>query len=121
MLLQLGFAAFGYSSYKGKQKEIVEAAVSGPSQLLCPSLVPYLETLGQDVLVVAPTGMGKVCWPSRDWMTDSPLAARVYAFKYQRSPTRYMSLESRCAFLTPALGWRNFGHIAVARCVTSPF
>ncbi|EAU86127.2 hypothetical protein CC1G_03338 [Coprinopsis cinerea okayama7 len=33
---------FGYSSYKGKQKEIVEAAVSG-----------------QDVLVVAPTGMGK--------------------------------------------------------------
>ncbi|TFK23047.1 ATP-dependent DNA helicase [Coprinopsis marcescibilis] len=33
---------FGYSLYKGKQKEIVEAAVSG-----------------QDVLVVAPTGMGK--------------------------------------------------------------
>lgn len=34
---------FGYQSYKGKQKEIVEAAVRG-----------------QDVFVLAPTGMGKV-------------------------------------------------------------
>jgi len=34
---------FGKSSFKGKQKEIMEAAVKG-----------------QDILVVAPTGMGKV-------------------------------------------------------------
>ena len=35
--------AFGYSDYKGKQKEVVEAAVRGA-----------------DILVIAPTGMGKV-------------------------------------------------------------
>jgi superfamily II DNA helicase RecQ len=34
---------FGKSDYKGKQKEIMEAAVQGA-----------------DILVVAPTGMGKV-------------------------------------------------------------
>jgi superfamily II DNA helicase RecQ len=35
--------ALGHSAYRGKQKEVIEAAV-----------------LGADVLVLAPTGMGKV-------------------------------------------------------------
>lgn len=51
--LNLGFfgsliahVAFGHSEYKGKQKEIVEAAIQG-----C------------DVFVLAPTGMGKsICF-----------------------------------------------------------
>jgi bloom syndrome protein len=39
-------AAFGHSEYKGKQKEIIEAAIQG-----C------------DVFVLAPTGMGKsICF-----------------------------------------------------------
>ncbi|THU90979.1 ATP-dependent DNA helicase [Dendrothele bispora CBS 962.96] len=42
LVLMAKWTVFGHSSYKGKQKEIVEAAVSG-----------------LDVLVLAPTGMGK--------------------------------------------------------------
>ncbi|KAL1950638.1 hypothetical protein VTO73DRAFT_5762 [Trametes versicolor] len=42
---------FGHSEFRGRQKEIVEAAV-----------------LGSDVLVIAPTGMGKVwLWTSVHW------------------------------------------------------
>ncbi|KAJ3867252.1 P-loop containing nucleoside triphosphate hydrolase protein, partial [Lentinula novae-zelandiae] len=54
--------AFGHSNYKGKQKEIIEAAVAG-----------------RDVFVLAPTGMGKACpfhpiqAPSDHFPTDVPI------------------------------------------------
>ena len=54
---------FGYSEYKGKQKEIFEAAIKGMSWTTF-SVGPLKDvsflSLGADVLVVAPTGMGKV-------------------------------------------------------------
>lgn len=61
---------FGKDGFKGKQKEIMEAAVQGA-----------------DILVVAPTGMGKVCVPNQD-KADSYFN-RVYVFKYLQSLKRY--------------------------------
>lgn len=55
---------FGFSDYKGKQREIVEGAIEGAFARVdgCPTGVPYHLSIrqGLDVFVVAPTGMGKV-------------------------------------------------------------
>ncbi|KAE9403228.1 ATP-dependent DNA helicase [Gymnopus androsaceus JB14] len=55
---------FGHSDYKGKQREIIEAAVAG-----------------RDVFVLAPTGMGKS-------KTETAFR-RVCAFKFQPSQIKY--------------------------------
>jgi hypothetical protein len=55
---------FGYSEYKGKQKEIFEAAINGMGQCCFErkntKRYQFFLSVGADVLVVAPTGMGKV-------------------------------------------------------------
>jgi Lhr-like helicase len=52
---------FGHTVYKGKQKEIVEAAFAGSlHSYYRVFVVDLISNLGADVLVVAPTGMGKV-------------------------------------------------------------
>jgi len=57
---------FGYRDYKGKQREVVEAAVRGA-----------------DILVVAPTGMGKVspCFSTR--LETDILSVRVSASRFR--------------------------------------
>ena len=63
--------AFGFSGYKGKQKEIIEAAISGEPvttrRVVEAGLTRYL---GADVFVLAPTGMGKVGF--RQVLADFP-------------------------------------------------
>lgn len=63
--------AFGYSDYKGKQKEVVEAAVRGA-----------------DILVVAPTGMGKVSQSFSTRPETDIMSVRVSASRFRPSQTR---------------------------------
>ena len=64
--------AFGYPDYKGKQKEVVEAAVRGA-----------------DILVIAPTGMGKVsiCFSTR--LETDIVSVRVSVSRFRPSQTRW--------------------------------
>ena len=50
------------SSFRGKQKEIVEAAIAGTKSLSGSAygIINDSGTIGRDVFVLAPTGMGKV-------------------------------------------------------------
>jgi hypothetical protein len=51
---------FRHNEYRGKQEEIVEAAVSGTLLARLTFFMRLIFTTGSDILVVAPTGMGKV-------------------------------------------------------------
>jgi superfamily II DNA helicase RecQ len=53
---------FGHTEYKGKQKEIIEAALERKPEFLSQHSLPDSNsTTGKDIFVLAPTGMGKVC------------------------------------------------------------
>ena len=55
---------FGHSDYKGKQKEIFHAAVQRAYMFCLLRNVYSSYVSGLDVLVIAPTGMGKVRSPN---------------------------------------------------------
>jgi hypothetical protein len=53
--------AFGHAEYRGKQREIIEAAVLGMSFYINARYLALKNGfIGADVFVLAPTGMGKV-------------------------------------------------------------